>query len=103
MSFGSLPSVLGNGGGVAISVIGGKGLFADGTAAAPSISFAADTDTGFYRSSANTVAFSSGGTMLGRFTTGDGTTFDIRNAGSAGISISSGGAVSIVNAGNCFT
>lgn len=99
MSFGSLPSVLGNGGGVAISVIGGKGLFADGTAAAPSISFAADTDTGFYRSSANTVAFSSGGTMLGRFTTGDGTTFDIRNAGSAGISISSGGAVSIVNAG----
>lgn len=48
MSFGSLPSVLGNGGGVAISVIGGTGLFADGTAAAPSISFAAQTSKGFW-------------------------------------------------------
>lgn len=61
MSFGSLPSVLGNGGGVAISVIGGTGLFADGTAAAPSISFAADTDTGFYRHSGNVVGLSIGG------------------------------------------
>ena len=61
MSFGSLPSVLGNGGGVAISVIGGTGLFADGTAAAPSISFAADTDTGFYRAGANVFTATAGG------------------------------------------
>jgi len=67
MSFGSLPSVLGNGGGVAISVIGGTGLFADGTAAAPSISFAADTDTGFYRDTSNLVGFSAGGASSLRF------------------------------------
>ena len=61
MSFGSLPSVLGNGGGVAISVIGGTGLFADGTAAAPSISFAADSDTGLYRSAANEISIACAG------------------------------------------
>jgi len=63
MSFGSLPSVLGNGGGVAISVIGGTGLFADGTAAAPSISFAAEPSTGWYRASAGTMALSLSGTQ----------------------------------------
>ena len=36
-------------------------LAGDGTAAAPSISFAADTDTGFYRSSSGNVRFSSNG------------------------------------------
>jgi len=55
------PSVLGSGGGTAYNTIGGIGLFADGTAAAPSISFAADTDTGFYRSSSGNVRFSSNG------------------------------------------
>lgn len=70
MSFGSLPSVLGNGGGVAISVIGGRGLFADGTAAAPSISFSADDDTGFYSSAANTIGIASGGTRIGTFANG---------------------------------
>jgi hypothetical protein len=42
-------------------VIGGTGLFADGTAAAPSISFAADTDTGIYRYAANSIGFATGG------------------------------------------
>jgi hypothetical protein len=37
-------------------------LAGDGTAAAPSISFAADTDTGFYRFSANALGVSLGGT-----------------------------------------
>jgi hypothetical protein len=62
MSFGSLPSVLGNGGGVAISVIGGKGLFADGTAAAPSISFQSDPDTGLYLDASNTLGIATAGT-----------------------------------------
>jgi hypothetical protein len=35
---------------------------ANGTAAAPSIRFAADTDTGIYNSGANALAFSEGGT-----------------------------------------
>lgn len=35
---------------------------ANGTAAAPSMRFAADTDTGFYNSGANAVSFSEGGT-----------------------------------------
>jgi hypothetical protein len=45
----------------------GRGIFADGTAAAPSISFAADTDTGFYRTAANTVGFASAGSLGMRF------------------------------------
>ena len=67
MSFGSLPSVLGNGGGVAISVIGGRGLFADGTAAAPSISFASDTNTGFYSNAADSIGISVNGARQFRF------------------------------------
>ena len=75
MSFGSLPSVLGNGGGVAISVIGGTGLFADGTAAAPSISFASQTNKGFYNNASNQIgvaiagvysmAFAASGQLVG--------------------------------------
>jgi hypothetical protein len=48
-------------------VIGGTGLFTDGTAAAPSISFAADTDTGFYRDTSNLVGFTAGGASSLRF------------------------------------
>lgn len=54
------PSVL-TGGGVATNLVNGTGLFANGTAAAPSISFASDTGTGFYRSSAGIVAVTSSG------------------------------------------
>jgi hypothetical protein len=35
--------------------------FADGTAALPSLTFAVDLDTGFYRSAANTIGFGTGG------------------------------------------
>jgi len=48
------PNVLG-GGGVATNIIGGTGLFADGTVAAPSISFLADQDTGLYRIGDNQI------------------------------------------------
>lgn len=39
----------------------GQGLFADGSTAAPSISFAADTDTGFYRRGNDQIGFVTGG------------------------------------------
>lgn len=38
---------------------------ASGTATAPSITFGSDTDTGFYRKSANTIGVVSGGTEVG--------------------------------------
>lgn len=37
--------------------------YGDGSAAAPSITFALDTDTGLYRSGANTLNFATGGTL----------------------------------------
>jgi hypothetical protein len=81
MSFGSLPSVLGNGGGVAISVIGGTGLFADGTAAAPSIAFASDPDTGFYRGGTNILASAVGGAVAWSiYATGGSTYFQAANS-----------------------
>jgi hypothetical protein len=43
------------------------GRFTDGTASAPGLSFSADTDTGFYRPGANTIAISLGGGDVGRF------------------------------------
>ena len=98
MSFGSLPSVLGNGGGVAISVIGGTGLFADGTAAAPSISFAADSDTGFYRHSANIIGVAAGGNASLRFGYGGGGY--IQGGGSnATILFASAGGIEVAAAG----
>jgi hypothetical protein len=59
------PNILGgNGGGVSSTVIGGIGLFANGTNAAPSISFINDTDTGFYRVTANQIGVALGGGAL---------------------------------------
>lgn len=45
----------------AITVAVATGGFPDGTAAAPSISFINDTDTGFYRAAANTIGFATNG------------------------------------------
>ena len=96
MSFGSLPSVLGNGGGVAISVIGGTGLFADGTAAAPSISFASDTDTGFYRVAANIIGVANNGSISLAFVAGgkiqgSGLDNELTLAGNGSVSLRAGG------------
>ena len=57
----------------------------DGTAAAPGIAFATDTDTGFWRPGANTLAASTGGLERLR----------INSAGAVGIGTSSPAAVSI--------
>ena len=67
MAFGSLPSVLGSGGGTAYSLIGGTGLFSDGTAAAPSISFASQTNKGFYSDGSNTIGLSTSGAQRFQF------------------------------------
>src|SRR5574337_158040 len=50
----------------AIRYFGAGALFADGTAAAPSISFINDTDTGLYRVGANILGFAAGGANVGR-------------------------------------
>lgn len=68
------PNVL-SGGGVATNIIGGTGLFADGTVAAPSISFLADQDTGIYRIGENNIGVAAGGAkVLDVATTGLGIT-----------------------------
>jgi hypothetical protein len=59
------PNVL-SGGGVATNIIGGTGLFADGTVAAPSISFLADQDTGIYRIGADSIGFAANGALRAR-------------------------------------
>lgn len=90
MAFGSLPSVLGSGGGTAYSLIGGTGLFADGTAAAPSISFASQTNKGFYSRSSNQIGVSIAGTDSLVFTSGGG----LQGTSSNGVIFnSSGGAL----------
>jgi len=63
------PNVLG-GGGVATNIIGGTGLFADGTVAAPSISFLADQDTGIYRIGDNNIGVAANGAKVLDISTG---------------------------------
>ena len=59
------PSVL-TGGGVATNLVNGTGLFANGTAAAPSISFASETGTGFFRQSAGVLGLAIAGVLTFR-------------------------------------
>lgn len=90
------PSVLGSGGGTAYSLIGGTGLFADGTAAAPSISFANSTNMGLYRVGANDLGIS----VLGAysFIVGSGGTLYGAN-GTARLTLPASGSVGLVAAG----
>jgi hypothetical protein len=81
------------------------GLLADdGTAAAPSISFAADTDTGFYRAGTNSVGISCGGVEGFRVLVSGGTTFWAGQAGFGYLTLPySGGAagsIGLVAGGN---
>lgn len=82
----------GNGGGVSSTVIGGIGLFADGTAAAPSISFLSDPDTGVYRAGANILGFTANGAG----------TFNMSRSGASGFlsNPSSGAGLSLLDAGS---
>ena len=49
----------------------GPGLFLQGSAAAPAISFAADTDSGFYRAGANDIRLALGGVDAGMYRRGN--------------------------------
>lgn len=66
---------------LAPSTTAGTILFDDGTAAAPSISFSADTDTGIFRRGANQLAVSLGGVNTAIFSTvsGPGATLILGN------------------------
>lgn len=99
MSFGSLPSVLGNGGGVAISVIGGTGLFADGTAAAPSISFSSKTNTGIFLSAGLYPAVSQNGVATVQFLRSGSTSVMQAVTGSSYLQLADAGSISLIAAG----
>jgi len=96
------PNVL-SGGGVATNIIGGTGLFADGTVAAPSISFLADQDTGIYRIGANNIGVAANGAkVLDIATTGlsiDGVLSLVKNAAYAS---TIEGAQTVAATGNSF-
>lgn len=70
--------------------LSGATLFADGTALLPSIAFSADTNTGIYRSAADTLGFTGNGVSLGTWTAGN----LALNAGhvtwSAGVAVTAG-------------
>tara|TARA_B100001939_G_scaffold21422_1_gene17416 strand:+ start:34 stop:1011 length:978 start_codon:yes stop_codon:yes gene_type:complete len=78
--------------------ITGDALFraASGSAAAPAISFAADTDLGFYRNGANQIRFSAGNAIRGTWD-GDGLDLD---AGSLGVNTSANGTNGMIHATN---
>ena len=99
MAFGSLPSVLGSGGGTAYSLIGGTGLFADGTAAAPSISFAADTDTGLYRVASGVIGATLNGVSSLRLLRSGSATLVYSGTDNLGLWLFDAGAVSLVAGG----
>lgn len=52
----------------------------DGTEASPAVKFASDTDTGFYRDSANVMALSTGGTQSALWSSSTG--YHVKNGGS---------------------
>jgi len=89
------PSVL-TGGGVATNLVNGTGLFANGTAAAPSISFASDPTKGFFSDTANQIGVAISGARALRIASG-GTLYGGTVANY--LDLPSTGAVSIVAAG----
>ena len=70
-------------------------LAGDGTAAAPSISFASDSDTGFYRVTSGLVGFASNGVSSLIFRDGG----SISGNGAQFITLNSGGAISLAGGG----
>lgn len=90
----------GNGGGVSSTVIGGIGLFADGTAAAPSISFLADPDTGFYRFGDNVLGVTLAGAARFLFAASGAATGRLYNSASnAYLELNSAGSLAMVAGG----
>ena len=81
------------------SVNGSTGLFANGTAAAPSISFSSDSDTGFYRRGANELGFATGGVLNFWMTRGTGVSYLIGPVFNNALNLLDSGAISLVAAG----
>lgn len=54
----------GVGAGVSLGPLFAQGLFSDGSAAAPSVGFGSDTDTGLFRPGNNQISFAAGGAAL---------------------------------------
>lgn len=80
----------------------GRGIFADGTAAAPSISFAADTDTGRYRISSDLIGESVGGIAalsIGRISATEGYIGGPGGSGVGYLSFTTTGAIALTAAG----
>ena len=73
--------------------------FGDGTVGAPSITFAADLDTGFYRSGTNTVNVAAGGASVASFAAAVGitptTTFTVSGGTTITLTPGEGGALTI--------
>jgi len=76
----------------------GTALFANGTAAAPSISFASDPATGFYISGANSISIALAGTNYGSIT-GLGSGIKLNGTGTNFLSLPSTGAVALTAGG----
>lgn len=53
-----------------LSLVTGTYQFGDGAVGTPGISFASDTDTGFFRVAANTIGVSAGGVQVGQVNSG---------------------------------
>jgi hypothetical protein len=82
------------------STIFGTGLFADGTAAAPSISFAAQTNKGFYSPAANQVGLSLNGGLVFTFRQDGGVNPYILGAGGQFMQFLGAGGVNLTAAGS---
>ena len=98
MSLSNHPNVLG-GGATSVNVNGGTGLFADGSASTPSISFVNDSDTGFFVSAANITGFAAGGSAALRFGNSGGGFVSGASGGQGNISFPTAGGVTIAAAG----
>lgn len=72
----------------------GYNYFADGTAAAPSITFASDTQRGFYSRDTNSIGFANDGVLQG-YLYGSGGTLTVANAGAAGMTCLAAGGINL--------
>ena len=94
-AWGSLFTVASTG----AATFAGAVLNSDGTAAAPSLSFSADTDTGFYRQNTNVIGVSLAGAAAGRFE-GDGASgIRFRHPTGNYLGLNNSGAIEVIAAG----
>ena len=61
------------------------GTFPDGTTSVPSITFSDDTDTGIFRSGSGLISFTSNGTKIATFPSGQGSSGQVLSTDGAGV------------------